>query len=146
MHIEIDQSGKIEQMNKDTYIALSNHEQYCIKFPKKLKQEIVYKYKTKVKQIIQKLFAICLYYCLKDYLTKKELMIIDLEYPGWEADIKSNLIPLLRSKYKDFDKKTIKFGAIGRDSTSHKIAKSSFKGKDKPNYILSKEDIIKWLK
>lgn len=79
-------------------------------------------------------------------LNPKIPFIRDIEYPGWEADIKTNLIPLLRSQSKNFDKKIIKFQVIGRNSNSHKIAKSAFKEKDKPNYILSKEDILKWLK
>ena len=37
MHIEVDQSGKIEQLNKDTYIAFSDGEQYCIKLSKRIK-------------------------------------------------------------------------------------------------------------
>ena len=145
MHIEIDQSGKIEQLNKDTYIAFSNHEQYCIKFPKKIKQEIVYEYLNKVKQIIPKLFAICLYYCLKNYVKAKELISIDLEYHGWEANIKTYLIPLLRVDNKNFDKNIIQFGKIGKDSRAHKVAVSSFRQEIKPNKILSKEEILKWI-
>ena len=146
MHIEIDQSGKIEQLNKDTYIAFSNHEQYCIKLPKKIKQEIFYKCRAEVKQIIPRLFAICVFYCVKDYINKKELIAIDSEYQGWEAYIKTYLIPLLRSEYSNFDKKIIQFTSIGKKSRAHKVAKSAFVGKIKPNKILNEEDILKWLK
>ena len=146
MHIEVDQSGKIEQLNKDTYIAFSNHEEYCIKFSKKIKAEIAYEYKTKVSQIIQRLFAICIFYCLEDYVNKKELITIDLEYSGWEADIKTYLIPLLRLKDKNFDKNKIQFSAIGKESRAHKVAKSAFVGKSKPNRILTREDVTKWLR
>ena len=146
MHIEVDQSGKIEQLDKDTYIAFSNHEQYCVKFPKRIKREIIYEYRTKVKQFIPRLFAICLFYCLKDYIRKKELITIDLEYPGWEAAIKTYLMPLLKLEYRDFDKKIIRFNMIGKESKAHKIAKSAFIEKTKPNRILDKEDVLKWLK
>lgn len=146
MRIEIDQSGKIEQLNKDTYIAFSNHEEYCVKFPKKIKGEIVYEYKTKVSQIIQRLFAICIFYCLENYVSKKELITIDLEYPGWEADIKTYLIPLLRLKDKGFDKNKIDFSSIEKKSRAHKVAKSAFIGKSKPNRILSKDEVTKWLR
>ena len=146
MHIEVDQSGKIEQLNKDTYIAFSNHEQYCVKLPKKIKQEIVYEYKAKISQIIQRVFAICIFYCLENHIRKKELITIDSEYPGWEADIKTYLIPLLRLRDKNFDKSIIHFSAIGKESRSHKVAKSAFVGKSKPNKILSREDVIKWLR
>ena len=146
MHIEVDQSGKIEQLNKDTCIAFSNNEEYCIKLPKQIKQKIVYEYRPKVSQIIQRIFAICVFHCLEDYLNRKELIIIDTEYSGWEADIKTYLIPLLKSKDKNFDKLKIEFRSIGKDSRAHKVAKSAFVGKSKPNKILTKEDITKWLR
>ena len=40
MKIEVDQSGKIEQLNKDTYFAFGNSEEYRVKFSKKTKGEI----------------------------------------------------------------------------------------------------------
>ena len=146
MRIEVDQSGKIEQLNKDTYIALSNHLQYCIKLPKKIKQEIIYENKTKIKQIIQKLFSICLFYCLKDYLDKAELIILDIEYPGWEPFIKRELVNIIKNDYHSFDRDIIIFDLITKNSKAHKVALKSFREEEKPNKILSKEDIEKWLK
>ncbi len=146
MHIEIDQSGKIEQLNKDTYIAFSNHEQYCVKLPKDAKQEIVYEYRTKVRQIIQKLFAICIFYCLKDYLGKKEMITIDLEYPGWENFIKRELVSHIKRASVNFDNKIIRFGQITKDSKAHKLALRTFRKEEKPNRILTKNEVLKWLK
>ena len=146
MHIEIDQSGKIEQLNKDTYIAFSNHEQYCVKFPKKIKQEVVYEFRTRVRQIIQKLFAICIFYCLNDYTDKKELITIDLEYTGWEAFIKREVVYLIKKQYPNFDKDVLRFGIITKNSKAHKLALRTYREEEKPNKILNKEDILKWLK
>lgn len=146
MRIEVDQSGKIEQLNRDTYIAFSDDEQYCIKLPKEIKQQIVYEYKNKVKQIISKLFAICIFYCVKEYVRKKELITVDLEYSGWEAFIKRDLVSLIKSKYPDFDKDIIRFGIITKESKAHKLAFKTFKSVEKPNKILTKKDILKWLK
>ena len=39
MHIEVDQSGKIEQLNKDTVIAYSNKTQYSVLISKEVKQK-----------------------------------------------------------------------------------------------------------
>jgi len=147
MHIEVDQSGKIEQLNKDTYIAFSNHEQYCVKLPKDIKQGIVYEYRTKVRQIVQKLFAICVFYCLKDYLGRKELITIDLEYPGWEDFIKRELVfHIKRNVHSNFDNKIVRFGLIGKDSKAHKLALRTFREEEKPNKILTKGEVLKWLK
>ena len=147
MHIEVDQSGKIEQLNKDTYIAFSNYEQYCVKLPKNVKQEIVYEYRTKVRQIVQKLFSICVFFCLKDYLGRKEMITLDLEYPGWEDFIKRELVSCIkRSVHTNFDDRIIRFGMIGKDSKAHKLALRTFREEEKPNRILTKNEVLKWLK
>ena len=39
MHIEINQSGKIEQLNKDNVIAFSNKNQYSVLISKEVKQQ-----------------------------------------------------------------------------------------------------------
>ena len=146
MHIEVDQSGKIEQLNKDSYIAFSDGEQYCVKLPKKIKQEISLTYKSRTKQLVQKLFSICLFCCLKNHIRNKELVMIDIEYPGWEGFIKRELINLIRNQDADFDKNIIKFGVITKKSNAHKLALRTYRNIIKPNKILNKEDIIRLLK
>ena len=146
MRIEIDQSGKIEQLNKDTYIAFSNDEQYCIKLPKKVKQDISLKHRGKIGQLIQKIFAISIYYCLVNYLNNKRLIVIDREYSGWEPFIKRELVNLIKKDYHNFDMGIIVFDLITKNSKAHKIALKSFREEERPNKILSREDIERWLK
>jgi hypothetical protein len=146
MRIEVDQSGKIEQLNKDTYIAFSNDEQYCIKLPKKTKQEISFTYRSKIKQLIQKIFAICVYHCLIDYLHNKRLIVIDQEYEGWEPFIKRELINHITHIYPYFDRNIIVFNKITKESRAHKLALRSYREEERPNKILSKEEILRWLK
>ena len=146
MHIEVDQSGKIEQLNKDTYIAFSDFEHYCIKLPKGIKQELFYLYRTKISQIVPKLFAICTYYCIKDHLEKKELIIIDIEYIGWEAFIKRELVHIVKSTYPDFDKDIFRFGLITKNSNAHKLAFRAYRKEQRPDKTLTKQEILKWLK
>ena len=146
MRIEVDQSGKIEQMNTDSYIAFSDDEQYCIKLPKKIKQEISFSYRGKTKQLIQKIFAICVYQCLIDYLDNKKLIVIDQEYEGWNPFIKRELFSLIKNKYPNFDKNIIVFDKITKKSKAHKLALRSYREEEKPNRILNMGDIVKWLK
>lgn len=146
MRVEVDMSGKIEQMNSDTYIAFSNYEQYCIKLPKKTKQEISFTYRSKTKQLIQKIFAICIYHCLIDYLDNKKLIVIDQEYEGWEPFIKRELVILITIKYPYFDRNIIVFDKITKDSRAHQLALRSYREEERPNKILNKEEILRWLK
>jgi len=74
MHIEIDQSGKIEQLNKDSVIAFSNKNQYSVLIPKSVKQEAYNLYKGKIKELRYRLFCIAIYYCLRDYTHGQNLL------------------------------------------------------------------------
>ena len=146
MHIEVDQSGKVELLSVDTIIACSNEKQYSIKIPKKLKQEIYYNYKNKIKQLKYKLFCIGVYYCLERFLTKSELIIIDDEYHGKNNLVKSVLLSYIRKKYFNFDNKIINFGNIGKKSNAHHVAIETFRGEHKPNEILTEKQIWRLLK
>lgn len=140
-HIEVDQSGKIEQLNKDSVIAFSNRNQYSVLIPKKVKQEAYQLYKGKVKNLRYRLFSIGIYFCLRDYIPKKELVTICCEYKGKENLIKSFLLDYFRIDYPSIDSKFIRFGIIGKKSNAHAVAIDVYRGNRKSNKTLSLEDI-----
>src|SRR3989338_3125557 len=109
MRVEVDMSGKIEQTEIDTVVAFRNDEQYSIMLKKKIKTEILKEYRNKYKDIHYRLFAILIYYCIKNYLNKVQQIVIDQEYEGREEDIKRNLLRVIWKDYPSFDKKLIKF-------------------------------------
>ncbi|MEK6946224.1 MAG: hypothetical protein AABX32_01330 [Nanoarchaeota archaeon] len=146
MHIEIDQSGKIEQLNKDTAIAFSNKTQYSVLIQKDVKQKLFKIYKGKVKELRYRLFCIGVYFCLKDYIKEKELATICCEYIGKENLIKSFLLDYLRRDYLSINPKIIRFGKIGKQSNAHAVAIDVFRGNRRPNRILSLSEVEKWLK
>lgn len=146
MRIEVDQSGKIEQLNKDSIIAFSNKNQFSILIPKDAKQEIFKLYKGKIKDLRYRLFCIGIYYCLKNYIKEKELITICCEYIGKENLIKSFILDYLRKDYAKIDPKIIRFGIIGKKSNAHAVAIDVFRGNRKPNHILSLAEVEKCLK
>lgn len=141
MQIEVDQSGKIELLSTDTIIACSNEIQYSIKIPKKIKQIIHYDYKTRIKQLKYKLFCVGVYYCIERFLTKSELVLIDIEYHGKNNLVKSILLSYIKKRYHDFDKKIIRFGHIGKNSNAHHLALETLRKDHKPNGILTGKQI-----
>ena len=145
MHIEIDQSGKVELLSHDTIIACSNDKQYSIKIPKKIKQVIHYNYKNKIGQLKYKLFCIGVYYCIEKFLTKLKLITIDDEYHGRNNLVKSILISYIRREYKNFDERLIRFGQITKNSNAHHVAIETFRGEHKPNDVLTEEQIWRLL-
>jgi len=146
MHIEIDQSGKIEQLNKDSVIAFSNKNQYSVLIPKSVKQEAYNLYKGKIKELRYRLFCIAIYYCLRDYIKGKELITICCEYKGKENLIKSLLLSYLRKDSLEIDSRVIRFGVISKKSNAHAVAIDAFRGNRRPNKILSLNEVEKCLK
>ena len=146
MKIEIDQSGKIEQLNKNSVIAFSNKTQYSVLIPKEVKQEAFKLYKGKIKDLRYRLFCIGVYYCLKDYIKEKEFVTICCEYQGKENLIKSFLLNYLRKEYPTIDSKIIHFGRIGKESNAHAVAIDVYRGNRMPNRISSLNEVEKCLK
>ena len=145
MRIEVDMSGKIEQTDMDTVVAFSNNHQYAVLLPKELKRRLIDRYR-KEKQIILKLFVICVYYTLRDYLHQIELIIIDNEYDGKQNYIKSFLLDYIRKDYKDFDKNLIRIAHITKKSKAHEVAANVKRGFAKPQKTLSEKDIEKLIR
>lgn len=140
MHIEVDMSGKIEDY-LDTVVAFRNKEQYAVLLDRKIKTRILTEYRTKHKDIHYRLFAVLIYYCIKNYLNKMELIVIDKEYEGREADIKKHLLRFIWKEYPNFDKRLIRFENIGKKSNAHRLAYQTFSGKLAPNKILTEREV-----
>ena len=145
MRIEVDQSGKIEQLNMDSIIAFSNRNQYSVLIPKGLKRQMYKLYRSKIKSLRYRLFSIGIYYCLKDYIHEKELIVICCEYTGKENLIKSFLLDYLRKNRFVVSPKIIRFRKIGKDSNAHAVAIDVYRGNRRPNRILSLGDVKKCL-
>ena len=146
MHIEIDQSGKIELLSHDTIIACSNDNQNSIMIPKKIKQTIYYSQKNSISQLKYKLFCIGVYYCIEKFLSKSKLITIDDEYHGKNNLVKSILVSYIRKKYPSFDEKLIRFDQITKKSNAHHVAIETFRQEHKPNDTLTEEHIWRLLK
>ena len=143
-YIEVDQSGKIEDLRQDTILAFSNGNSKSVRLPRKIKRELSFEYRSKVRQFIPKVFAICLFHLLKGVVEYKSSIIICREYTGWDNFIKRELLTLLCQK--EFDKKIIRFGIIGKKSNAHRVALLTNRQKLIPHKNLTKKEIIKYLK
>jgi len=146
MKIEVDMSGKIERLSHDTIIASSNEKQYCIKIPKKLKQEIFYNYKKRIKQLKYKLFSIGVYCCIEKNIDTYSSIVIDDEYYKKNKLIKAILISYIKKKFKNFNSEIIQFQNVGKSSNAHHVAIETFRKEHKPNEILTAEEIWRLLK
>lgn len=73
MEIEVDISGNMKFLYKDSVLAFATKDGSLFNtvfLDKRLKRKIFIKYKSKIKNLKEKLHCIMIYYCVKDYLNK----------------------------------------------------------------------------
>ena len=144
-YIEVDQSGKIEQLNLDTVVAASNSRKYSILIPKNVKKQIFIENRSKIMSLKYKLFAIALFYCVKDIINSNSKIVICLEYTGKDELIKSELLKLLRLTQIKIKPKRIQFDIITRKSSAHELAIATFRRIKLPDKLISLQDVTKLL-
>ncbi len=135
MRIEIDQSGRIEETNRDTVIAFSNGEQFSVRIPARVKRQLldVFRQRGRPKVFKYKVFALGVVLLLhKSKISPKNLsLIIDHEYPGHENSIKDIIWSKFGSEVE------VDFKSIGKNSPAHEIAYYTYKKEQKENIKLT---------
>ena len=138
MKIEIDQSGRIEETNRDTVIGFSNDRQFSVCIPARVKRQLleVFRRRGKPKLFKYKVFALGIVILLRrSKISPKTLsLVIDKEYPGHENLIKdiiwSNFNPGIE----------ISFESIGKKSKAHYVAYGVFIGKREADHVAKLSD------
>lgn len=141
MNIQVDQSGKIEQTDKDTVLAFSNDKDFAILIPRRIKRQLqdFFRRKGQPQIFVYKVFSAGVVLLLRDYLNKVNRVTIDEEYFGKEKIIKSMIDEMLSRFSKKMPE--VVFGRIGRKSRAHGIAYSVLSRKRKPDKILKLAEI-----
>jgi len=145
MKVEIDQSGKIGDTKVPTVLAFSNGKRSAILIPATVKRECLLSLREQGiagKTIYMKLFAVGLYLLLKDHIHRFSQIIVDLEYPGRNAEIKLYLMNLLNRAGFSYDPTTIHFGQVGKKSRAHLAAFEVFVGEKKPDRQITTEEML----
>jgi len=139
MRVEIDQSGRIEETNRDTVIAFSNGERFSIRISAKVKRQLleVFRQRGKPKVFKHKVFALGVVLLLhKSKISPKNLsLIIDHEYPGHENSIKDIIWSRFNSEVE------IDFESVGKNSPAHEIAYYTYKKERKEDVKLTYKEI-----
>jgi len=145
MKIEIDQSGKIENTNKNTIIAFSDGKFKSIFISAKEKREIQKFFRRigKPKIFIYKVFAILVFLLIKSEVKEIDAIIIDEEYPGKNSLIKNFLLQEIRKIKPDFDRGNIIFQKIGKKSRAHFLAYGIAVGKKKADIEVGAREILR---
>jgi len=152
MQVDIDESGKIDQWIKPTALAMGgaiNRSVYISGKQKKILKRLIDlaeierqkkgRKKRTEKQIKVRVYAVLLYFLLKDHAAQLTHITIDTDYPGRTEEIKSYAIYLLANKSLH---DRIQFGFVGKHSPSHRIALMTFRKKRIPEMRLTAREVF----
>lgn len=145
--IEVDQSVKIEQPSS-TVIAFSNGVSFAIILPHGVKMDAVryLRNQGKSKKVAHVLvFAAGVFLLLSDYLDAAHLVVIDVEYPGWESEIKAFLLQHIWRTRPDFQEWRVTFRQVGKASPAHRKANAVRGKKDRDYRTVRIEEMIEVL-
>jgi len=148
MCIEVDQSGKVEVLTVDTALAFSDGIAASILVPATVKREVYQRLKArgvKRKIIIVRMFAAGLFLLLVDHLESIETMVIDVEYEGWDAEIRGVLLAHIREVSPCVHKDQIVFGYVGKKSRAHKAALAVFRKTREPRKRMTARELLNLL-
>lgn len=145
MQVEVDQSGKIGDTRAPTVLAFSNGKQHAVfisAMEKRLCLAEMRNRETAPAQIYQKMFVGILYFLLRDHIAALDRVLIDTEYPGQDANIRRQLLNLLRRDRIEVDKEKIVFHQIGKSSSAHHLAIMVFRGKRMPDRMITAQELL----
>lgn len=141
---QIDQSGKIEQTNKDTILCLANGSWDAVTINAKTKRQIqkIFKSNGQPRNFILFTFSILLAFLLRRN-KKIGKVLVDTEYMGKNPIIKKLVLEILSNERFIPD---IHFGFVGKLSPAHNIATKIAHKKLKAKYQLKVLEVLKELK
>ncbi len=136
--IEIDQSVKIEQLSRNTVIALSNDIEFAVSIPSKVKRKLQTEFRRKGKPKLFRLRTFVAGVVLLIYHAKFRhvpSVVIDREYAGQEQNIQSMFVEMWQRHYGQAPSVSIK--EIGKRSKAHDVAYFTMSGKRKVDRVLT---------
>ena len=114
---QIDQSIKIENTSKATYVGISNGTQVIISILAHDKRALKQVFRKLKKPLVFKVFTFSVLCAKVLEKSRTKFVIIDREYQGHEIDIKNYIVQLLRLAGKPIP--DIHFSLIGKNSHAH---------------------------
>jgi hypothetical protein len=148
LDVQIDQSGKMNNLARDTVLAFSNDIQHAIRIPAAVKRNLVQYFKQKGKsktRAVMLLFSAALFLLLRDALERIDQIVIDVEYEGYEDEIKGWLLSHIHQVDPGFDKARVRFQRVGKKSPAHRRALAVFRGDEPPDQILTEQALLSTL-
>jgi hypothetical protein len=142
LKIEIDQSGKIETPHL-TALAYANGQHYTILISTRVKREVIGRLRARGlsrSRAAIRVFAAAVWLLLRDVIGEVSHVTIDAEYPGHEAQIKSDVLEIAKLQKRPIDPNVIEFGLIGKKSGAHQRAIEVYRGNELADRLITLGD------
>ncbi|MBM3208780.1 hypothetical protein FJZ40_00600 [Candidatus Shapirobacteria bacterium] len=139
----IDQSGKIEQTEKDTVLALANDIKFTVLIRARDKRIIQQEFKLRgrPRNFVLFTFSLLIVLLLKK-VKPKSTVFIDQEYKGNENIVRDRMANYSRRLSLRLDQSLITFKSLGKTSPAHYLAGIVADRKTKPNKVISLEEVL----
>lgn len=148
MTVEIDQSGKIEQLDTNTVVAYANGKTNSVRINASEKRKLVKKLRTSLiprKDLYPIIFTIVTFIVLIELKPFPDVIIVDEEYTGKDTIIKETLLKLILQNVNKNWKGSIRFKQVGKQSPAHRVAWLHHKQKrTKNSKIITARDILNY--
>ncbi|MBE2233584.1 MAG: hypothetical protein IAE85_08830 [Anaerolinea sp.] len=143
-HLEVDQSGRVE-MSGTTIVALSNHAAITVRITASVKQEVQQELRrrgVKPRLVMVRLFVAAILLALASYPERTTSLMIDEEYLGYEAEIKSLLIDRAQRLDVALTRDNIHIARVGKKSPAHKAAIQVTRGQTQATTTPTAEELL----
>jgi len=147
MDADVDQSGRVDQTNKPTVVAVANGISFSIWISASEKRKLIQAIKRRKPQWSTSLthvmvFSALLYFLLREHIERIGVVTIDTEYPGHEGVIKNRILTLCRNDGLRVFPDQIDFQQVGKKSPSHDLAWGVYTSRLKPDLVLTADKVL----
>lgn len=148
MEVEIDQSGKFDQTDRPTVVAMANGLHHAIRISATQKRKCLGELRRRRSDRQERttlyivIFATLVYLLVRDHIRDLNHVAIDTEFSGHEGTIKTLILNLCRRRGIIIHSDAISFRQIGRKSAAHDLALKVFQGRALPDRNISADEVL----
>ena len=146
MDIQIDLSVRIENLTVDSALALSNRTERAILIPARVKRRVSRQLTArgaKPKMIPIRMFAGALYLLIEPLLGELTTVVVDLEFEGWNGEIRGLLLALIHKAGHPLPGDAIEFRSVGKHARCHHLALATFRHRRQPHHRVTLAEFLK---
>lgn len=128
MRIEIDQSGKVENISVSTVVGDSLGNFFAIRSIDKIRLQSLYRQTGRPKMFVREVFSLMVALTIQSSYTSFHTYNVDIEYPGKSDEIKNLILMFSKRLGCKINTDQIHFALIGKKSIAHKTVHDRFIG------------------